>query len=163
MNTFNRSLRRLLYAEDGPWTEDLRQTSFPLGLGLRPKRMMLEGVSRSVCGYCGTGCTLEAHVRDGRAINITPVPEGPVNIGMACPKGWEALTPLTATDRATQPLYRKTKKDELRPVGWHDAATAFTSRLKKVLAEHGPESVAFMSPMPNLAKAPKKAISSMGI
>ena len=29
-----------------------------------------------------------------------PTRDYPVNLGMACPKGWEALTPLAAPDRA---------------------------------------------------------------
>ena len=33
-------------------------------------------------------------------------PDFAVNLGMACPKGWEALTPLRAPDRATQPMLR---------------------------------------------------------
>ncbi|MEO1173024.1 MAG: hypothetical protein AAFX94_13385, partial [Myxococcota bacterium] len=41
------------------------------------------------------------------AVNLTPSATHPVNRGVACPKGWEALTPLAAPDRATVPLLRK--------------------------------------------------------
>ena len=47
-----------------------------------------------VCGFCSTGCSLDVHLRDGEAVNLTPTTDYPVNLGMACPKGWEALTPL---------------------------------------------------------------------
>jgi len=39
------------------------------------------------------GCGLQLHLRDGEAINLSPSVDHPVNLGMACPKGWEALTP----------------------------------------------------------------------
>ena len=47
-----------------------------------------------VCGFCSTGCALDVHLRDGEASTSTPTRDYPVNLGMACPKGWEALTPL---------------------------------------------------------------------
>ena len=59
-----------------------------------------------VCGFCSTGCGLTVHLRDGQAINLSPTTDYPVNRGMACPKGWEALTVLEAPDRATVPLLR---------------------------------------------------------
>ena len=39
------------------------------------------------------------HVNDGVAVSLSPTKDYPVNLGMACPKGWEALTPLRAPDR----------------------------------------------------------------
>ena len=44
---------------------------------------------------------LSSRIIDGRAVNLTPTVDHPVNLGMACPKGWEALTPLQAEDRET--------------------------------------------------------------
>ena len=44
----------------------------------------------------------------------------PVNLGMACPKGWEALAPLAAPDRATTPLLRDSH-GRLVPVDWPTA------------------------------------------
>ncbi|HUS61583.1 MAG TPA: molybdopterin-dependent oxidoreductase, partial [Acidimicrobiales bacterium] len=93
--------------------------------------------------FCSTGCSLDVHLRDGKPVNITPTNAYPVNIGMACPKGWESLTPLRAPDRATTPLLRKGKK--LVPVSWPEALVTFTERFKSILAEHGPESVAYLS------------------
>jgi len=97
-----------------------------------------------VCGYCSTGCSLDIHLKDGRAVNLTPTTRYPVNLGMACPKGWEALAVLDAPDRATVPLLRQ-DNGKLEPVGWDVALSAFTDRMKAVQAEHGPESVAFLS------------------
>ena len=61
-----------------------------------------------VCGFCSTGCGLTIHLRDGKAVNLTPATEHPVKLGMACSKGWEALSVLDADDRATMPVRPKT-------------------------------------------------------
>ena len=45
-----------------------------------------------------------AHVTAG--VEQSPTTDYAVNLGMACPKGWESLTPLTAKDRATTPMLR---------------------------------------------------------
>ena len=57
---------------------------------------------------------------------------------MACPKGWEALTPLRAPDRATTPLLRDAR-GKLEPVDWDDArSTRSSQRFKAIQAAHGP-------------------------
>jgi anaerobic selenocysteine-containing dehydrogenase len=63
---------------------------------------------------------------------------------MACPKGWEALTPLRAPDRATTPLWRDAK-GRLHPIGWEAAIATFVERFQAILDTHGPDSVAFLS------------------
>ncbi len=64
---------------------------------------------------------------------------------MACPKGWEALTPLAAPDRATTPLLRNPATGALEPVDWARALTLFCDRFKEIKARHGVESCAFLS------------------
>jgi anaerobic selenocysteine-containing dehydrogenase len=98
-----------------------------------------------VCGFCSVGCSLDVNVKDGVAVSLTPTKDYPVNLGMACPKGWEALTPLRAPDRATTPLLRRSKGLPLAPVDWPTALEAMVSRFKAVQAEHGPEAAAFIS------------------
>jgi len=98
-----------------------------------------------VCGFCSVGCSLDVNMADGVAVSLTPTPDYPVNLGMACPKGWEALTPLRAPDRATTPLLRADRRQPQEPVDWPTALDAMVSRFKAVQAEHGPASVAFLS------------------
>jgi assimilatory nitrate reductase catalytic subunit len=98
-----------------------------------------------ICGFCSVGCSLDVNVKDGVAVSLTPTKDYPVNLGMACPKGWEALTPLRAPDRATTPLLRSHRGRPLEPVDWPTALDAMVSRFKAVQAEHGPEAVAFLS------------------
>jgi assimilatory nitrate reductase catalytic subunit len=137
-------LPELLRQFEGPLTEDLVLHPAKFGLGKVPKRLKPDDTTTVVCGFCSTGCGLNIHLRDGQAINLTPSTDYPVNLGMACPKGWEALTPLSAPDRATTPLLRD-KSGKLQPVDWDEAMQIFTLRFKAILDQHGPDSVAYIS------------------
>lgn len=129
---------------DGPLTRELVLEPARFGLGRVPAKSSPDSIVRTVCGFCSTGCALNVHLRQGRPVNLTADSTYPVNLGMACPKGWEALTPLAAPDRGTTPLLRG-RDGILRPVGWHEALREFCDRLKTTQARHGPESIAFLS------------------
>lgn len=135
---------RVLHANDGPLTEQLARVPGGFGLGQVPADRAPDRVARMICGYCSTGCSLDVHLRDGTAVNVTPTADHPVNLGMACPKGWEGLTPMEAPDRATTPLLRGTD-GRMHVVDWATAAATFAERMKAIQRQHGPDSVAFVS------------------
>jgi assimilatory nitrate reductase catalytic subunit len=142
-NLFSK-LPGLLRQREGALTRELRLASGELGLGHVPEKLLPDATMTSVCGYCSTGCGLNVHVRQGEAVNLTPIADYPVNLGMACPKGWEALTVLQADDRATTPLL-KNARGRHEPIAWDTALATFTARFKAIQRQHGPESVAFLS------------------
>jgi assimilatory nitrate reductase catalytic subunit len=156
----------ILRQRTGPLTRDLLLSPGKFGLGRLPERLKPEGTTTMVCGFCSTGCGLDVHLRSGEAVNLSPTSDYPVNLGMACPKGWEALTPLKADDRATTPLL-KDGSGKLRPVGWPEALQAFTTRFKAIQAKHGPASVAWLGtgqiPTEELALLGAVAKLGMGI
>lgn len=127
----------------GPLTRELVQRPGEFGLGQVPDRLKPDATTTMVCGFCSTGCGLNIHLRDGRAVNLTPTTDYPVNLGMACPKGWEALTPLAAPNRATQPLSRDAS-GRLQPVSWDRAMKEFVGRMREVQTRFGPDSVAWL-------------------
>jgi len=136
------SLQHLLHARHGTMTEELVLRPGDFGLGHVPARLKPSATIQSTCGFCATGCRLDVHLdAEGRALNLSPTREYPVNLGMACPKGWEALTPLAAADRATVPLLRRPRSDRLEPVDWPTAIRAFVTRLKAI----GAANTAFLS------------------
>jgi len=92
-----------------------------------------------ICGFCSTGCGLTAHARPGALPRIEPSADYPVNRGVACPKGWEALTPLAAHDRATAPLLHG------RRVSWEGALAAMVDEFRAIQRKHGPEALGFLS------------------
>ena len=129
----------------GPLTEQLLLEPKTYGLGSLPIEMVPDSTTNMVCGYCSTGCSLKVHLKDGQAINLTPTADYPVNLGMACPKGWEALRVLQSDDRATTPTVRNREDGTLRDATWHEAVQLFCDRFKKIQSEHGSDSVAFIS------------------
>lgn len=134
--------RGLLLRKDGPLTRELILEPGRFGLGRIPKKLAPEQTTTMTCGFCSTGCGLEVLLRDGEAVGLTPDAEYPVNLGMACPKGWEALTPLSGPGRATTPLLRK--KGQLVPVSWERAVTEMVGRFRAIQEKHGNAAVAWL-------------------
>ncbi len=77
-------------------------------------------------------------------MNLTPSTDYPVNLGMACPKGWESLSALNAPDRGTTPLVRDSR-GRLKAVDWDTALKIFRDKFQSIQSRHGNESVAFLS------------------
>jgi anaerobic selenocysteine-containing dehydrogenase len=145
MKQLTDALARIIRQKDGPLTQDLVLHPGKFGLGQIPARLEPDDTTTLVCGFCSTGCGLKAHLRKGEAINMSADPDYPVNLGMACPKGWEALTPLRARDRATIPLLRDPATGRLEEIDWERALILFCERLKDLKRRYGPDSVAFLS------------------
>jgi anaerobic selenocysteine-containing dehydrogenase len=137
-------LGALIHQRDGRLTRELRLVPGPFGLGKIPEKCWPDAPTTMTCGYCSTGCGLNIHLKDGRAVGLTPATDYPVNLGMACPKGWEALTVLDAPDRATTPMLRGAS-GRLEPVDWETALGTFRERFQAIQRTHGPDSVAFLS------------------
>jgi assimilatory nitrate reductase catalytic subunit len=123
-----------------------RPADFGLGLPQVPARLAPTATTTSICGFCSTGCSLKIHLGpDGQALNLSPDDRYPVNLGMACPKGWESLAVLDSPDRATTPLLRNKTTGRLEPVSWPVALAAFVQNFKGIQSAHGAHSLAFLS------------------
>ncbi len=133
-----------MHQKTGPLTEELELVASLGGLGRLPQRLVPQQTVAMTCGFCSTGCSLNVHMKDGKPVNLTPDHHYPVNLGEACPKGWEALTPLKAPDRAASPYLRQDNGD-LKQVDWDTALKAFVNNFKSIQSKYGTESVAFLS------------------
>ena len=60
----------------------------------------------SVCPYCGVGCQLTYHVKDGRIDRVAGAP-GPANDGRLCVKGRFGFDYVHNPQRLTRPLVRR--------------------------------------------------------
>lgn len=129
-----------LSKKTGPLTSELLHRPSVFGLGNLPASQgAVTHTTKSVCGFCSTGCSLTIHAGEGGATNLTPTPGYPVNLGMACPKGWEALAVLDAPNRATTPLLNG------EAISWERAAQEFCDRMRATQDAHGKHAVAFIS------------------
>ena len=94
----------------------------------------------TTCGYCGVGCRLETHVRDGKIASISPALDGPANKGHTCVKGRFAHQFTRSRDRLTTPLIRE--NGTLRIATWEEAIGRITREFNRIKAEHGPDAIA---------------------
>jgi anaerobic selenocysteine-containing dehydrogenase len=126
----------------GPLTRELLQKPGKFGIGLVPDRLSADMTTTMTCGFCSTGCGLNVLLKNGQAIGLVPDPAYPVNQGMACPKGWEALAPLAGPGRASTPLIRR--DGQLVPTSWETAVFEMTDKFKAIQRKHGPAAVAWL-------------------
>ena len=94
----------------------------------------------TTCGYCGVGCRLEAHAKQGRIASISPALDGPANEGHTCLKGRFAHQFTRARDRLTSPLIRE--GGQFRVASWDEALQRIVSELSRIKSEHGPDAIA---------------------
>jgi assimilatory nitrate reductase catalytic subunit len=154
-----------LVRREGPLTSELLQEPAKFGLGRVPTKLAPDATTTMVCGFCSTGCGLEVMLRDGKAVGLVPATDHPVNIGMACPKGWEALAPLKTPARGVRPLIKRGGK--LAPATWEDALGTMVERFKEVQEKYGKGAVAWLGtgqmPTEELALLGSLAKFGMGI
>ncbi|MFH2112836.1 MAG: molybdopterin-dependent oxidoreductase, partial [Candidatus Bathyarchaeota archaeon] len=96
----------------------------------------------TTCIYCGVGCHLDLHVRDGKVVSVTPGKAGPGE-GKLCIKGWSAHQFIHHPDRLTKPLIRNGKG--FREATWDEALDLVASKFKEIKDKHGPDSLGFFS------------------
>lgn len=68
-----------------------------------------DSIARSVCPYCGVGCQVDLHVKDGSLMRVTSpwIEEETPNQGSTCVKGRFGYDYPQHRDRLTTPLIRK--------------------------------------------------------
>ena len=105
----------------------------------RPTRVKPEKWVSTTCGYCSVGCGMEIGVRDGVAIASRGLEHHPVNRGKLCPKGLAEHHMLSSSNRAKQPLLRKSGL--LVEVGWDEAIAALVSNFRSCQQRYGSDSL----------------------
>jgi formate dehydrogenase alpha subunit len=103
----------------------------------------IERTTRTTCGYCGVGCTLDVHTRGDDVAAISPARRAPVNRGHACVKGRFAHGFARSGDRLTRPLI--SRNGELQETDWEEALARIGGGLRRIVDEHGPDAVAAIS------------------
>ena len=97
----------------------------------------------TTCPYCGTGCTIDLNIVDGRVVKITGTEEGVVNKGSLCVKGRFGYDFIHHADRLTTPLIKE--NDVFREATWDEALDLVATRLTAIRNDHGPDSIAGLS------------------
>ncbi len=95
--------------------------------------------TRTVCPYCGCGCSIELLTEGDRVVCVSaPIGKG-VNGGNLFSKGRFGFSFINHPDRLKTPLVRK--NGELKPASWEEAIRAAASGLKRAIESHGADAV----------------------
>jgi len=95
---------------------------------------------KTVCTYCGVGCSLYLGLRGGKVVSARGDLDSPVNQGSLCVKGRFGFDFVNHPDRLTAPLVRKNGR--LAQTDWEEALTLVADKLSHY---HGDESATLSS------------------
>jgi len=111
---------------------------------------------KTICPYCGVGCSIYLGVLDNRVISVRGDPQGPANRGSLCVKGRWGYDFLSHPERLTTPLIRlsgvarKTGQDGqvnqiFREASWDEALELAANKLLELRQAHGADNIAALS------------------
>ncbi|CAN5251933.1 formate dehydrogenase subunit alpha [soil metagenome] len=103
-------------------------------------RMAVTKTTKTVCTYCGVGCSFDVETRGREILRIQPQQEGPANSISTCVKGKFGWDHINADDRLTRPLVRD--GDRFRETTWEEALDVIATRLRDIVTEHGSDATA---------------------
>ncbi len=98
--------------------------------------------TKTVCTYCGVGCSFDVWTKDRHILKIAPE-DGPANGISTCIKGKFGWGHINSPDRLTSPLIRE--NGEFRKATWDEALALVARRLSEIKSQAGPDSIGFIS------------------
>ncbi|MCU7557621.1 formate dehydrogenase subunit alpha [Macrococcus capreoli] len=98
--------------------------------------------TKTVCTYCGVGCSFEVWTKDREILKVEPSPESPANQISTCVKGKFGWDFVNSGERLTKPLIREA--DGFREATWEEALTLIASKFKETMTKD-PERLAFIT------------------
>ncbi|KEZ78410.1 nitrate reductase [Salinisphaera hydrothermalis] len=93
--------------------------------------------TRTTCPYCGVGCGVAASVDDAGTVAVTGDEGHPSNRGRLCSKGTALADTVGLADRLLHPRVDGHRAD------WNSALDRVAGGFAEIIAEHGPDAVAF--------------------
>jgi formate dehydrogenase major subunit len=98
--------------------------------------------TKTVCTYCGVGCSFDIWTKDRHILKVVPA-EGAANGVSTCVKGKFAWDFVNSSERLTKPLIREGGK--FREATWDEALGLIARKFSEIKAASGPDSLAFIS------------------
>ncbi len=99
--------------------------------------------TKTVCTYCGVGCSFDIWTKGRKVLKVEPTPEAPTNGISTCVKGKFGWDFVNSPDRLTHPLIRR--GDAFYEATWEEAYELIARRMQAVLQQHGPDSFMFVA------------------
>ncbi|MFQ5486288.1 MAG: molybdopterin-dependent oxidoreductase, partial [Desulfobacterales bacterium] len=104
-----------------------------------------DGILKTTCFLCHGGCVLQAHIREGKLVNLQGDPKGPLNLGSICEKGIAAVQYVYSPYRLRHPLKRAGKRGagKWKRISWDEALDTTANNLLKIRDKYGGESISY--------------------
>jgi formate dehydrogenase major subunit len=99
--------------------------------------------TKTVCTFCGVGCTFEVWTKGRKILKVEPTPDAPVNGISTCVKGKFGWDFINSEERLTKPLIRK--GNEFHEATWEEALTLIASKFKEIKERDGADAFGFIS------------------
>ncbi|TCP59306.1 formate dehydrogenase major subunit [Tumebacillus sp. BK434] len=99
--------------------------------------------TKTVCTYCGVGCSFEVWTKDRKILKIEPQAEAPVNGISTCVKGKFGWDFINSEERLTKPLIRQ--GDRFVEATWEEALDLIGEKLGAVKETYGPDSIGYIA------------------
>jgi len=117
----------------------------------RPVRAGVE-TKRTICGSCDIACSVVTEVEKGRVVRVRSS-DNPIFRDNICMKGIIAPKGFAHPNRILHPLKRVGERGsgKWEQVTWEEAMADIGARLKKIIADHGPEAWAVSTSQWNTA------------
>jgi formate dehydrogenase major subunit len=103
--------------------------------------------TKTVCTYCGVGCSFDVWTRDRHILKIEPA-HGPANGISTCVKGKFAWDYVNAEDRLMNPLIRVKLPhggETFREASWDEALSVIEEKFSSVRKQFGPDALGFIA------------------
>ena len=98
--------------------------------------------TKTVCTYCGVGCSFDIWTKDRHILKVEPA-AGPANGVSTCVKGKFGWDFANSPERLTKPLIRE--GDKFREATWDEALDLVARKFAEIKQKSGPDSLAFIS------------------
>ena len=99
--------------------------------------------TKTVCTFCGVGCSFEMWTKGRKILKVQPSPESPANGISTCIKGKFGWDFVNSNERLTTPLIRENGK--FRKAKWDEAISTVASRLVDLKEKYGGDSLMFIA------------------
>lgn len=95
--------------------------------------------TKTVCTYCGVGCSFEMWTKGRQILKVEPNVAAPANGISTCIKGKFGWDFVNSPERLTAPLIRD--GDQFREASWDEAIALVARRLSEIKIAYGPDSI----------------------
>ncbi len=146
------------------WAESVCQTCgecverCPTGALVSKNLVIPQKEVKTLCPFCGVGCTLYLGVRGRRVVRARGDTANPVNQGGLCVKGRFGLDFVNHPERLTHPLIRREGvaksiapeepndiESVFREAEWDEALDRVAAEWKNIIQEYGPRALGVLS------------------